>query len=243
MKVDKTFCIDFRYKLCIGFSIYKSIYTMAKKHVGYIPKTSIDVQKVAEQVLAGLLADGLELKWYSNAQFQQDCTRLKALNLKRLQEKGLRQPLTNTLKNLITTMDKHIKYIKNYLENTYGIENAKSRYVDFGIFYKTNGYRFPTDKNERLVSLDAIVVAMDTHNFTTYQYGKAFWEDIRDQYEQALNDADTTDTSSSLTVSEKNSLIATLSKAMEAVTHILRGNFPDSYEAKMLNYGFYRSKN
>ncbi len=91
-------------------------------------------------------------------------------------------------------------------------------------------------------SLDLMIKGLTENGFADKTYGVSFWLPIQLQYNQLLHKATQTDGGVSKKVSSKNILKAQLKQALNAIIHVLKGNYPDSYHSELRSWGFQKEK-
>jgi hypothetical protein len=78
--------------------------------------------------------------------------------------------------------------------------------------------------------------------FDTQKYGLAFWTEISTRYNDFLALSTATDGTVSSGVSNKNQLKKDLKKALNSLVLVIKGNFPDTYQAELRSWGFQKEK-
>lgn len=155
---------------------------------------------------------------------------------------GGRAVVTNDLNNLNSTINKHVDYLKDYLKEKYGKENYASHFLQFGIVLKGTTYTFPANRNNRREALRQTLLALQSNELQDKTYGLAFWQQISEQYDTALSLSISTDGSMAGLVKTKNELRQNIEKTLNALIHILKGNYPDTYANVMREWGFQKEK-
>ncbi|MGV9003365.1 hypothetical protein [Flavobacterium sp.] len=210
---------------------------------GNVPAADVDFGKVAKDVSEAWIARPLiTLLWTNAVAFSTEAISYNTELASRKTIGGDRPQITNALNTLDDQMDEALAYVKGYILEKYKKAASTSYYAAFGIVHKTNKYILPADRNYRLSSLDLMLTGLVSHGFDAKEYGTAFWEPIRDQYEILLNQATSTDGTVSTKVSSKNTLKDSLRKKMNALINVLMGNYPDTYKAELRTWGFQKEK-
>ncbi|TYZ08934.1 hypothetical protein FY528_12020 [Hymenobacter lutimineralis] len=147
-----------------------------------------------------------------------------------------RTPQAARLKALDTLLDKGLGFVKNYLEEEY--ENPKAYYPEFGIEKFNKGYRLPKDRTERAAALTKLLAALVKYKFDKKKYGTAFWQPLATEYASLVSASTEAAGSRSGKVSTKVQGEEKVRKALRALIHHLKANYPDSFEARLREYGF-----
>ena len=111
--------------------------------------------------------------------------------------------------------------------------------VDFSQ-YKT--YAFPLDQNRRLAALKLMVSGLKKYGLEERKYGIEFWTYIMTNYEYLLGQSTTVDGGISVKVGDKNMLKKALKKALAAIVHGIKCNYPDTYKQELRDWGFQKEK-
>ena len=154
-----------------------------------------------------------------------------------------RRPITVQLNELDTTINNHIKFIKNYLQEKYNnttLERAK--YGAFGIEKVSGLYKIPSDRNNRRAALKKLVLAITAEGFDTNTYGLAFWQPISNEYDTLMQQAGSTDGSVSLGVSNKNLMRKQIEQIVDSLEMLIKANNPDTYKGELRSWGFQKEK-
>lgn len=210
---------------------------------GVVPVTDVNFGEVITSVSKKWASSNwLSLQWLTAAEFDTNAKNYNTVLNARLKEGSTRPQITKALGTLDKTIDGALSYIKIYITEKYKKENATSYYPEFGIEYKINNYLFPADQNKRLLALDLVIAALQTHGFENKEYGVAFWTPIKAQYKLLLEQALAKDGEVSVKVGDKNALKNNLKKGLNAIVNTLKANYPDSYKQELRNWGFQKEK-
>ncbi len=211
--------------------------------VDNIPAADIDLKDVAKQVSdTWLTKPSMTLIWLTQEDFSDIVESYETTLMSRKSTGSTRPIITGKLKNLDFTLDKDVENIKVYLEDKYGKTDAPSYYAAFGIVKEDHVYKLPHDRNERLAALELLVPAITTHGFQTKQFGLTYWTGQKTLYDSLLTQATTIDGTVSSKVGDKNVLKAQIKKALNALIHIIIGNYPDTYKTELRSWGFQKEK-
>lgn len=208
-----------------------------------IPLAEIDLGNVVTLASAKWKANPwFTILWLKQTDFDADAKSFNAiLNLK-MDESTDVSPLSTALGNLDAKMDKHISYVKGYIDDKFDKEDATSYYGAVGIVYKYGRYAFPQDQNRRLAALKLMVSGLKKYGLEERKYGIEFWTDIMTNYESLLGQSTTVDGGISVKVGDKNMLKKALKKALAAIVHGIKCNYPDTYKQELRDWGFQKEK-
>ena len=217
--------------------------TSSKKNVKNLPISDVDFLVVAKTVETAWLANpNFQLIWINVSDYSLLLTSYETTYNARKQSGGLRPQYTRQLKELDKEMDKSLSFIKNYLADKFGKDNAISYYAEFGIEKSKKGYTLPQDRNSRNTALSMLLTGIDTHNFTTMTYGKSYWQPIVTQYSQLLLQSQQTDSSISQNVGNKNYVKEQIREVLDALVLLIKANYPNTYKNELRNWGFQKEK-
>lgn len=212
-----------------------------KSSTSYIPVQQTDVKDVALKVSNTWNSSPLTLLWTDAAQF---ATLVQNYSLS-LADRALaefeRSPLTQELINLDKKIDKSIDYVKGYLNEEFGRENAVSHYVQFGIEKIHGTYKFPIDRNERKTALAKMIYSLNHYNIQG-KYSEVYWTDIKNQYDPLVTQAQDIDGNVSDKVGIKDEYKEEIIKTLRAIVNLLKANYPDKFKHELIKWGFQRDK-
>lgn len=214
-----------------------------KKSKSNIPQAEADLISVAT-----LVADtwqtrpDLTLIWADPPGMKKTIETFKASFVERNELKGSRAIITQTLKEINAEINQSLKHVKSYIAELYTVNKAPTYYAQFGIVKKNKVYRIPADNDNRFHSLGQMVKAISEHGLDDRIYGKAYWEDIYNRFSEAKVQASETDSSSSGHVSVKSGQKPVIRKTLNALIHIIKGNYPDSWKEELRVWGFQKNK-
>jgi hypothetical protein len=161
----------------------------------------------------------------------------------RVDEKNVRPVLTKTLKEIASEVKKGIRAIRGYLFEKYeDNKKAISFYKDFGLEKKGKVWLLPTDQQHLLSAFKTIKKGLLTHGFGTKKFGTAKFTQLETAYEITLNSAIATDGTSSMTVSQKETLKKEINMYLTSVRFIVRAHYPDTYMSVLRDLGFQKEK-
>jgi len=207
------------------------------------PSADLKLKDLSQTISANwLLNSQITLVWIEPKAFNNSAMLFGTSLEQRLTTRGGRAVLTNNLKTLDKTIDQHTDYLKDYLKEKFGKENYFAYFPQFGIVKQGNIYSFPFDHTNRNEALKFTVQAIQTLELQDRTYGMAFWQDISRKYDMALKDTIITDSSVSGLVKTKNEHRQIITKTLNALIHIIKGNYPDTYASVLREWGFQKEK-
>lgn len=149
-----------------------------------------------------------------------------------------RSPQSQRLQKLDATFDKHLRYVKGYLAEAHDEDEGRSYYPEFGIARENKTYSLPRARTERVKSLNKLLLALKAHDLDKKKYGTAFWQPLVQEYAQLVQASTDTAGQRSEKVSGKDQQEAQVRKALRALIHHLKANYPDTFEAQLRVFGF-----
>lgn len=213
-----------------------------KKRVRKLPESDINLADVARQVAQIWQNKNLNLQWITAADFKTLVDDFSAQLQVRMQEGTLRPQITARLKELDKTINKHLSYVKNYLIEEVGKNNAPAYYAQLGIERIGSVYKLPTDRNNRQSALQMLIKGIAERGYGDRTYGTAFWQVILDEYTKLMNQAVEMDSAISDKVNIKNQTKDQVKKVLNALIYLIRANYPDSFNAELRIWGFHKEK-
>ena len=208
-----------------------------------IPSTEIDLGNVVTLVSAKWKTSAwLKLLWLTQSEFEANAVSYNSILTARLDEGSDIPQISTALGNLDVKMDKHISYVKGYIDDAFDKEDASSYYNGFGIIYKDKKWAFPRDQNRRLASLKLMISGLKKYKLEDRKYGLEFWTELMNNYETLLAQSNAVDGSVSVKVGDKNVLKKALRKGLSAIIYSLKANYPDTYKQELRDWGFQKEK-
>lgn len=209
---------------------------------GNVPAADADFATVVKDVATKWTASPkITLLWTTSAAFSAKATDFNTELSNRKSIGNSRPQITARLKQLDTTIDGSLTYVKNYLLEKHK-EAATSYYPSFGIEHKTKKYIFPTDRDRRSGALALMIEGINANGLNEKEFGTAFWTAIKTEYDTLLGKATTTDGAVSNKVSSKNELKKDLKKTLNSLILIIKANYPDTYKAELRSWGLQKEK-
>jgi hypothetical protein len=214
-----------------------------KKRTSNIPRKDADLVPLGKGVGTAWSDDpDITLKWTTVAKYKADVLAYDAALNERLSTGGERKEKTGKLSELDTLVDEGITWIKGALVYKYGKKNAPSYYPQFGIVKHGTTFIITRDRSQRLASLALTLAAVTTHGMAAEKYGTAYWQQIINSYTTLQNEAAAVDGTVASKVSTKNELRANILKTNNALILVLKGNYPDTWQAVIREWGFQKEK-
>lgn len=209
----------------------------------YTPAADINLKSLAHTISASWeLNPQIVLLWTTRNQFEETTVAFEATLDQRLVTGGNRPVVTNTLAALDRTIGQSVAYLKDYLKEKYGKQTYLAYLPQFGIEKRGNNYTYPADRNRRSEALALTIGALPVHELQNQKYGLAFWTDLKTNYDAALQTAISTDGTVADLVKTKNHHRAQLVKTLNALVHVIKGNYPDEYASVLRAWGFQKEK-
>lgn len=184
----------------------------------------------------------ITLLWTNQTEFAATTNQFSTLINQKQTSSGARKAMTDGFKTLEKKIRSHAEYLKVYLKEKYGKNEYVSYLPQFGIFKKGSSYSFPIDRSKLKDSLKLCVAAVQNHGLQEKEYGLTFWQDILTDYESKLSLTNSADSSIAEMVKLKTTCRAKLSKTLNALIHVIRGNYPDTYASELREWGFQKEK-
>lgn len=149
-----------------------------------------------------------------------------------------RTPQSTRLKQLDKLFDKNLRYVKGYLAEAHDEDEGRSYYPEFGITRENKTYVLPRARAERVKALNKLLLALKAHDLDKKKYGTALWQPLVQEYAELVQASTDTAGQRSAKVSGKDQHEAQVRKALRALIHHLKANYPDTFEAQLRLFGF-----
>jgi len=210
---------------------------------GNVPRADIELGSLCELVAQNWQkSKWLTLQWLPVAEFVNSVALYNALLTDKTVQGSGRPKLTDDLRDLDKQIDSSIEYIKGYLSDKYGKKKAPAAYAGFGIVRQGTVFIIPKDRTSRKKSLAQMQKGIALEGFTKNTYGKAYWDDIKQKFDDFVAQAIQTDSGVSIKTGNKNVLKTVLKKALNAIVLATKANFPDTWKAVLRDWGFQKEK-
>ncbi len=204
-----------------------------------LPRKDADLGAVSQTVALSWAANpALTLLWTTQAAFAADAAAF-GLSLDARLVAGSNKPAAvQVLRNLDKEINAGISSLKIDVLQKFGRKDGPAEYARYGLAKKGPAYRFPNDRDSRLMALELVEAATTADGTGGTDYDPAFWQQMQVRYKAALANASTTDGAISTHVGSKNAVRARLRKTMKALQFLLRAHYPDSYKAVFRQWGW-----
>jgi len=214
-----------------------------KKRTSNIPRKDADVVTLGNSVGAAWTTNpAIKLLWTTVEAYKADVLAYKATLNERLSTGGERKEKTGKLSELDALVDEGVTWIKGALVFKHGKKNAPSYYPQFGIVKHGTTFIIPRDRSKRTEALKLTLAAITTQGMATEKYGTDYWQQIINSYNTLQEEAAKVDGAVSGKVSTKNELRANIVKTNNALIHVLKGNYPDTWKSVIREWGFQKEK-
>ncbi|MEM0542798.1 hypothetical protein WFZ85_09215 [Flavobacterium sp. j3] len=208
-----------------------------------VPLADIDFGNVVEKASdKWILTPWLTLLWMTAEEFKVKSDNYKTTLAVRIQTGSNRPQITKSLVNINKEIDEKLSYVKGYIAEKYGKDNAVSYYASFGIEYSNKTYRFPFDQNNRSKALALMVDAISANGLNDKMYGKDYWLEIQTKYDDLLAAASSNDGTVSNKVGNKNALKKELKVVLNSLIFSIKANYPETYKQELRAWGFQKEK-
>ncbi|TGE21284.1 hypothetical protein E5K00_13400 [Hymenobacter aquaticus] len=207
------------------------------KRANQLPTNAIALAEVATNAAKAWQSSELPgLLWLTKADFASQAAAFADSRDEADAAGDARTPQSKRLKTLDTLLDKSLRYVKGYLAEAN--DDKTAYYGEFGIEKSGSTYRLPKARPERVKALGKLLKALKAHKFDKNKYGTAHWEPLVTEYKQLVQDSTDTSGERSGKVSTKDQGEEQVRKALRALIHHIKAQFPDTFEAKLREFGF-----
>jgi hypothetical protein len=208
-----------------------------------IPVKQSDILNLAESIVKKWeKTPEITLLWMKFADFKTLVQDFRDSLEERIQVGSSRQSTTKLLKNLDTALNEAVEELKIAILGKFGKKDGKAYYSEFGISKVSKSFKLPNDRNQRQQAMVTLIEGLEKHQLTVTKYPLQFFKDAQTQFNVLMNEAKDIDSSVSAEVGTKNELIKKLEKVLNALIWIIKGNYPDTYQAELRAWGFQKEK-
>ncbi|MFN0047973.1 MAG: hypothetical protein ACKVOU_02485 [Cytophagales bacterium] len=221
----------------------ESTLSLSKKAVkGSLPRKESDLSSLAVEVSKSWKNEPrFVLFWTTQAEFALQAENFKNLHSSSKEAKGGRSPITQSLKKIDVNIEKGVKYVKGYIKDKFE-DSAIANYAKYGIEKNGGAYMFPKDRDKRITALSMLINSLEADGFADKKYGKAYFENIKTEYDKLVSDVSSATKNISTHVDSKKSLRDTIEKTLMALRSLIQANYPDSFGAQLRIFGFQKEK-
>lgn len=149
-----------------------------------------------------------------------------------------RSPQAARLKVLDKRLDAHLRYVKSYLAEAHDDDQGRAHYPEFGIVREGKTFRLPKARPERMKALSKLLDALKAHKLDNNKFGVSFWQPLATEYTALVAASTDTRGERSAKVSVKDQGGQAVRKALRALIHHIKANYPDTFEAQLRGFGF-----
>ena len=210
-----------------------------KSRTGQLPTSAVPLAALATNVARAWADSELPaLLWLSKA----DLTALAATFAQGRDAaeaaSDQRSPQARRLQELDEQLDRNLKYVKAYLAEEHEEDQGRAFFPEFGIVRENKTYRLPAARSERVKALQKLPVALKAHAFDKKKYGAAYWQPLANEYFLLVQQSADTAGQRSSKVGQKDQTEKQVRRALRALVHHLKANYPDTTEARLREFGF-----
>lgn len=208
-----------------------------------IPSSDIDLVSLAHNVADVWAEKELKLLWLDIDSFNTTINNFDNSLDEKTNVNARRNPITARIRELTEIIDKKTEQIKYYLAEKYdGRRNAIAHYAKFGIYKQRSSYKLPRDQEARVKALKQLLDSLISEGFGDKTFGTAFWTEIYNEYKTLVESVTDTISSVSGHVGIKKELRAELKKGLNALIHLIKANYPNTYQSELRVWGFQKEK-
>lgn len=208
-----------------------------------VPRADIDLGSLCRMVGQHWQKNKwLTLQWLTVDKFVDSAAVYNGLLTDKTVQGSSRPQITGYLRQLDKQINSSIEFVKNYLIDKYGREEAPNFYAAFGIVHTGNIYIIPKHRNDRQESLAQMQKGIVQEGFIKNTYGKTYWDNIKQQFDGYVNQAKLTDSGVSEKTGNKNMLKKDLKTGLEALVHAIKANCPYNWKTELRDWGFQKEK-
>lgn len=207
-----------------------------------LPDSDLSIAEVAQKVAEHWLTSNFKLQWVKSDDFKKTADDFSKHVQNRKEESMHRPQISKRLKELDTTIDQNIIYIKNYITEEVGKGNETAYYAQFGIERVGSGYKLPLERSKRLSALNLLLKGIEARGYKDKTYGTVFWTNIVTEYTDLASQAGKKDSAVSSKVNTKNQTKEQVLKVLNALIFLIRANHPDDYASELRVWGFQKEK-
>jgi hypothetical protein len=213
------------------------------RHVGIIPRKEADIRSLLRTVLVKWKANpAITLLWTNPDKLEQQVNQFEQASSQRMSTGAGRPIIRHEIRELDKAINTHMAYLKIYIMQKYGKELQTSYYPQFGLVKVGRYYKYPADRNLRSQALALTLLGIVKNGFSDEKYGIAFWQPIKTRYDELMKLISETDSIISRHVGDKKPLRREIVLTLNALIHILKGNYPKTWKIVLREWGFQKEK-
>ena len=208
-----------------------------------MPAKQADILNLAEVVIQKWISMPIiTLQWIKVEEFQSLVGTFKNALEQRIQVGSGRQSKTKLLKNLDSSLNEAVEAVKISILGTFGRENGKSYFSEFGIVKTNKTLKLPQDRNQRQQSLEMLIRGIEKNKLNVVEYPLEFFKETQEQYQKLLQETQQIDSTVASEVSNKNEALKQVEKVLNCLICLIKGNYPDTYKGELRVWGFQKEK-
>lgn len=211
--------------------------TQTVRRTAQLPGKAVPLGTLATTVAARWQASPLPaLLWLTKEDFTQQVAEFVASYTVADDAGDQRAPKAKRLKALDKLLIKGLPFVKAYLAEEYDDEEAY--YGEFGIEKVSKTFTLPAGRPERVKALAKLQAALVKHGFGKKKYGTAYWQPLAAEYTQLVEESLGATSQRTVKVNVKTQGEQQVRKALRALIHHVKANYPDTWEAELRGFGF-----
>lgn len=213
-----------------------------KKQKQYIiPSSYIDLLSMSKRILeVWKTKPELVLIWMPIEVFENLLENFERAGDDKSDKKTKRSPVVSLLKELDKEIDFNLTYLKQQISIKFGKQHRESYYADFGIVYCQKNYSLPKDRQDRIKTLQKMVTSLEHYQMTDIEYGLNYWKDIKDRYEQLLNQNIELTQNISSEAGKKSELKKQIKETIVAMQNLIKVQYREQAHFVLREFGYLR---
>ncbi len=206
------------------------------------PTNDHDILAIIKNLIPKWDEAEFKIRWMPKSRLQELVDTFTALLINRKITGADGGSIGEDLRLLDKEADKNIEHVKNRLGERLGSKKeAILFYPKLGIV-KGSSYKFPRKRETRLSSIDVLLTGLTILQLEDIEYGKVYWTDLKNRYEQLLSNSRNTAGLVTGKVINLNEIRLETRKFNNAFISIMKGHYPDTWQSVIREYGFLKEK-
>ena len=188
---------------------------------------------------AHLLAQGLELKWYPNAELLAEATAQETAVQGKSNTAVLRPALTEDKRTAIAAMSQPLTELRGLIKKKFKDQYA-AYYPQFGLVQSGKNWVLPIDQDELVGALQTkLLPALLTHGFgADADAGTAVWQPLLTTLAGAQTQALGVDAARSTARTATTPQDEKTDLALRSIVHLLQAHHPTDWEGMLRGWGW-----
>ncbi len=203
-----------------------------------IPSGDRKFLELCKNVSANYSASNFEIESCTKSQFANLVQTFDNLLNEMYVQRSNRNPAINLIDAARKEHDAKLSYVKAYITEKYGKENANRYFPEFAIERRGGAYMLPFAQDMRAAGLFKLTAALRKHNFIENTYGANYWEPIANKFQNLLELNRQTTGTIAVSSAEKNNIKDQLKKSLTSIRYFMKSRFPDTHKAELRKLGF-----